>query len=102
MTNPILSDVAGGTQLSFTVDSFLNPYSGIPRSGYTIVTTDSAGGFLDSTVIAGITISIQVTDWASFGSLSLQRVDTMQTVGELSVGSIQFFLDLPIDANCRL
>lgn len=84
--NPIDSNAVGGTSLSFEVDNFLNPYSGIPRSGYTIITTDSVGGQIDSSVVAGLTLSIQVLDWTSFSSLSLFRVDTQTIVGELSVG----------------
>jgi hypothetical protein len=58
---PILTEMPGGTELVFDVGNFYNPYSGIPRSGITINTTDSVGGKIDSTVIAQLTLTYQVT-----------------------------------------
>lgn len=100
--SPVAATTPGGTTLTFTSDYFLNPYSGVPRTGFTIVTMDGGTGEIDSTVTAGITLSIMVTDWTTFSSMSISRVDTMTTVGEPSVGQIKFTVDLPIDANCRI
>ena len=44
LTNMINNNVSGGsTSLTFYVDSFLNPYSGIPKTGLYISTADSNG-----------------------------------------------------------
>jgi hypothetical protein len=99
---PITASVSGGTTLEFDIYPFLNPYSGIPRTGFFIITTDSKGGEVDSTLVAGISIAIQVTLPTSFNSISFSRVDTMQTVGEPSEVKFDFTLDLPIDAGCRI
>lgn len=58
---PVLTEMSSGTELVFDVGNFYNPYSGIPRSGITINTTDSVGGKIDSTVIAQLTLTYQVT-----------------------------------------
>lgn len=84
------------------MDSFLNPYSGVPRSGFIITTRDLYGGEVDSSETAGIAISFKVTGWATFGSVAISRTDTMTTVAELSTGKIYFSLDLPMDAGCRI
>lgn len=99
---PVVADTPGYTEMSFDIDSFWNPYSGIPRTGFTIITTDAVGGEIDSTVIAGLVITLQVTMWTSFYSITLSRVDTMTTVGELSTVKFYFNLDLPVDSNCRI
>lgn len=44
LTNIINSDITGGsTTISFKVDSFINPYSGVPKTGFVISTADSNG-----------------------------------------------------------
>jgi hypothetical protein len=43
VTQPVTADVTGVT-LSFSVDNFKNPYSGKPRTGFYISTTDSNDG----------------------------------------------------------
>jgi hypothetical protein len=68
------------------VNKFHNPYSGIPRSGFNIITTDSVGGYIDSSEISSLTITLIVTSFASFDDIYLTRVDTQQIVGELSTG----------------
>lgn len=39
-----ISGSTSGSALVFSVDNFLNPYSGVPKTGYYIYTTDSNGG----------------------------------------------------------
>jgi hypothetical protein len=73
---PVATTASGGTTLTFDVDSFLNPYSGIPRYGFIITTRDLYGGEVDSSEVAGIAISLKVTDWTTFDSISLSRVDS--------------------------
>lgn len=99
--DPVTSDITG-TSITFEVSDFVNPYSGKPRTGYYIVTTDSVGGEIDSSNIAGIDISLQVTDWASLSGALVGRDDDIKTVGDLSAGSIYFALDFPVDAGCRV
>jgi len=44
LTDIMNNDITGGsTSISFTVDSFLNPYSGVPKTGFVISTADSNG-----------------------------------------------------------
>ena len=86
MSNPVASDQPGGTNLIFTMDNFLNPYSGIPRTGFTIQTGDNAQGLIDSSVVASLPITVTVTQYAAFDSITFSRVDTMQTVAEVSIG----------------
>lgn len=44
VTYPVAADTPAGTVLTFTFDSFINPYSGVPRTGFTITTNDPVGG----------------------------------------------------------
>jgi hypothetical protein len=74
----------------------------MPRSGFQIVTTDSVGGQIDSTFISKLKIEFRVTSFTEFTSISISRMDDEQIVGELSTGRIDFTLELPIDANCRI
>lgn len=92
------------TQLSiaFSVDSFKNPYNGRPKSGFFVLIQDSFGGNIDSSWIAGILMSIQMKQWASFVQASVTRDDDITTVGERSIGNIFFSLDFPVDQNCRV
>ena len=99
--SPVTSSVTG-VSLTFSVDNFLNPYSAVPRTGYYIITTDSTGGQIDSSSIAGIVMSLQVTSWATLDGAVVGRDDNNQNVGELSVGSLFFALDFPVDAGCLL
>jgi hypothetical protein len=91
-----------GISISFSVDSFKNPYNGKPNSGYYVQTQDSGRGNVDSSQIAGIVMSIQMTDWADFSEASIGRDDSITTVGELSIGNIFFRLDFPVDQSCRV
>ena len=52
----IESEIAGGTIIEFDVDSFQNPYSGKPRNGFWVRTTDFVGGIIDSSVTAKLVI----------------------------------------------
>lgn len=99
---PVATTATGGTTITFDVDSFLNPYSGIPRHGFIITTRDIIGGEVDSSEVAGIDISFKVTGWATFDSITLSRVGSQTTVAELSIAKFYFNLALPIDAGCRI
>lgn len=66
LLDPVTADTSQ-VDLTFTVDNFRNPYSAKPRTGYTIVTLDNVGGKIDSSAIAGITMTLSnVVDWANF------------------------------------
>jgi len=78
--------VPAGSVIEFIHDSFRNPYSGKPRDGFWVKTTDSIGGEIDSSQKAGLVITFMVTEFTDFQTLALSRVDTQNIVGELSVG----------------
>ena len=64
ISNPLVSN-STGTLLTFSVDNFVNPYSGKPRSGYIITTLDENNFYeVDSTINSGIMLTVQVTNWA--------------------------------------
>jgi hypothetical protein len=39
----MINSDTSGTALTFTVDSFMNPYSGVPKAGFSISTADNNG-----------------------------------------------------------
>ena len=49
VTNPTTTNYPGGTQMKFTVDNIRNPYSALPRTGFTLTTYDSGGYKIDYT-----------------------------------------------------
>ena len=102
ISNPLVSN-STGTLLIFTVDSFFNPYSSKPRSGYFIATLDENGlNSVDSTFNAGILLTEQVTNWAPLINTTISRPENVTTVGEVAIGSISFSLGFPVDMYCRL
>ena len=62
---------AGGTYIVFDLGNYYNPYSGMPRNGFQIVTTDSVGGEIDSTYISNLYIEFRVTSFTDFTSISI-------------------------------
>lgn len=56
----------GGSIIEFDVDGFYNPYSGKPRSGFTVMTMDSLSGIIDSSVTSGLLIQFRVTEFTDF------------------------------------
>lgn len=101
VTSPVSADTTG-ISLSFSVDNFKNPYSGKPRTGFYISTTDSSDGQIDSTLYLSTPISIQMTEWASLSGATIGRDDAVTEVGELSIGAVYFALDFPVDQYCRV
>ena len=95
------SDRVGGTEFTFTVNNFKNPYSAKPRTGYFIYTTDSFDGQIDSSRNR-ITLTLSVTTPADFNSVDISRNDNIRTVGQLSSGILTLYLGLPMDAGCRV
>lgn len=64
--NAIATELAGGSLIEFDVDSFSNPYSGKPRSGFWVKTTDSfltenAEGEIDSSIKSNLLIEFKIT-----------------------------------------
>ena len=47
-------------------------------------------------------MTVQATDWASLLGAVIDRDDAITTVGMLSIGSIFFQVDFPVDALCRV
>src|SRR3569833_1513345 len=52
ITGILNSNQVGGTAMSFTVIGVNNPYSGVPRTGFTLQTQDSSGGAIDQSTAA--------------------------------------------------
>lgn len=96
-----MSADTSGSSITFTCDSFLNPYSGVPRTGYIITTTDSGYYSIDTTS-GYTTISVTVSTWASFTRAIVGRVDGITTVEESSVLNAVFEVSFPVDVDCRL
>ena len=94
----LVSTDTSGTAITFTCNSFLNPYSGVPRTGYVITTTDSGYYSIDTSSSATVTVSTM----ASLTGTILSRVDGITTVDELSVLDLVFSVTFPVDKSCRL
>jgi hypothetical protein len=99
--NPVTGDTRG-SELSFTVTGFRNPYSQKPRTGFIIETYDnSLYGKIDTS--GSNAIKVQVNTWATFTSTPIVSISGDNTVGELN--DIDFDISLqnwPFDAGCRL
>jgi hypothetical protein len=83
--------------MSFSVDNIRNPYNGVPKTGFTLYTLDSAGGYIDYSTAASFTVST----FSAFTNPAMQRNDGVTTVDEYSILQPYFELPLPIDATCR-
>jgi hypothetical protein len=81
-----VSSVTNGDSLSFTVSNFKNPYSGVPKTGFTIYTADSNGFSIDSRS----SLTVTVSNWASFTQADYDRSDGVTTVNELSQAYVYF------------
>jgi hypothetical protein len=79
LTNMLSGSSVTGSVLTFTVTDFLNPYSAVPKTGFTVYTADSNGFTIDSKAV-----TVTVTGWASFTSADFDRQDGITTVNELS------------------
>ncbi len=95
ITSPIISELPGGTDLSFSVDNFQNPYNGIPKTDFYISIYDpTTKGETDRTS----SLSVTATEFALLLSPTLSRADTVTTVGEAASFTSGFKVNLPIDA----
>ena len=63
--SPVATTAPAGTTFILTVDNFLNPYNGKPKTGYYIYTTDPKFGLQDSSQVSALPLSIQVSAWAT-------------------------------------
>jgi hypothetical protein len=99
LNNAVVSTLPGNSGVSFTVNSFLNPYSGVEKAGFQISTMEETGtGIKDQSTILAITVST----FATLVNPLLARADAMTTVNELSALTFTFSLNLPVDPDCRL
>jgi hypothetical protein len=55
--NAFGGDIPVGSLIEFDMNSFRNPYSGKPRDGFWVKTTDAVGGEIDSSLKSGLLIS---------------------------------------------
>ena len=99
---PVAVIAPAGTTFILTVDNFLNPYNGKPKTGYYIYTTDPKYGVQDSSQVSGLTLTVQVSAWATLTQANVQRIDVMTTVRKVSAGQIKIASDIPIDSGCRI
>ena len=79
-----------------------------------MITMDSDGGLIDSSVIAGIDIKLTVTEWAALTLVNIMRYEITEasmianditistTIREESAGKIEIIMDLPVDPHCRI
>ncbi len=63
-----------------------------------VYTADSNGFLIDSRG----SLSVTVTEWASFIEATFSRADSITTVNEKSSGIVLMKVNLPVDQNCRL
>ena len=66
------------------------------------MTTDHNGFIVDSSIVAGMALSVTVSGWTTFATASASRADSYTTIRTTSVGVIDFTLNIPIDAGCRI
>jgi hypothetical protein len=90
--------IDAGTELTFTVDSFSNPYSTKSFSGFTIYTTDLEGGSINS----DSSVTVTVSDFAEFEILQFSRISSGTINSEADFYFYYQLSDLPIDSGCWL
>lgn len=99
LSNAVTSTLPVNTQVSFSVNSFQNPYSGVEKAGFQISTMEQTGtGIKDQSSILSITVST----FANLVNPLLSRADAVTTVNELSALTFTFSISLPVDPDCRL
>ena len=94
ISNAIPTEVSATSTISFSVDNFYNPISTATYSGFTVETTDSSDGSIDSG-----SSTLRVTTSAAVYNTTLQANDTT-IVQELAVFRVQFFVPVPLDSGC--
>ena len=114
LSRPVETESLPNTQMAFEIESFRNPYNGKPRNGFTVITMDSDGGLIDSSVVGGIDITLTVTEFAALTLVNIMRYEITEasmianditistTIREESAGKIEIIMDLPVDPHCRI
>lgn len=111
---PVDADALGNLEMTFEIDNFRNPYNGKPKKGFTVIIMDADGGHIDSSVTAGIDLSLTVNEWATLTTSRVYRyeitTETMTTndvtisttIREQSAGKVELGIDIPLDPYCRV
>jgi hypothetical protein len=87
------------TPIKFTVDSFMNPFNSIEKSGFKVTTMEKTGlGKIDESDI----LTIRVIQFATILNPQVTRGDLITTVGEYSSLTFSFQVNLPVDPDCRI
>ncbi|CAI2377119.1 unnamed protein product [Moneuplotes crassus] len=94
ISNAITADIAGGSTVSFTVTNFKNPISTATHSGFSIDTTDSSDGVIDSG--SG---TIRITTSSAVYNAAFSASTTSQ-VQENSVFRVTFQVPVPLESGC--
>ncbi|CDW77580.1 UNKNOWN [Stylonychia lemnae] len=95
--NPVSSSTSGSS-LTFSIYPFKNPYNAKKKSSFKITTLDKDNYEIDSVS----SLTLQVTDFATFNSVEIYRYDGVMTVEETSILNFVLSLSFPVDASCRL
>ena len=102
VTNPVTTDQKG-TEITFQVTGYRNPYNAKPKSGFIITTTDENNGAIDSSVNIAKPPTMTVTGFAQFSLVTVDRSTGGETtVGALSSLDFLVVVGLPMDVGCKL
>ncbi|CAI2378427.1 unnamed protein product [Moneuplotes crassus] len=94
LSNAVTSDIAAGSTITFSVTNFKNPISTATHSGFTVQTTDSSDGIIDTgTATIRITTASAVYNGAFTAS-------TTSVVQENSVFRVIFQVPVPLESGC--
>lgn len=94
ITGGFSSNLAAGSVISFSVTNFKNPITTSTFSGFTIATTDSSDGTIDSA-----SATMRITTPTSIYDTSFVSKDTTE-VQENAVFRLQFKIPVPLNSGC--
>lgn len=94
VTGGFTTDLAAGSVISFSVTNFKNPITTSTFSGFTIATTDSSDGTIDSA-----SATMRITTPTSIYDTSFASKDTTE-VQEKAVFRLQFKIPVPLNSGC--
>ena len=75
IVRPVEETIPGGTVFTFEIDNFWNPYSGKPKHGFHCFILDEDYGIVDSSIVAGLDITMTVSEWTYLPSVKVLRPD---------------------------
>lgn len=97
ITPVVSSKVDAGTLMTFTINTFQNPYNGIPKGGFFLTIYESTGlGIIDQSS----DLFVITSTFTSLTGATLKRFDTNTMVKAASKLQMTFSLNLPVDSGC--